>query len=1113
MRMLILVVGFCAQLAFGAITGLRVVGVTNTQAVIAYTAPTTAACTVQISETEDFATVVNDVNTTLFPDSNLDSRDGSVSNGRERIFVAGNRWFDEASDGERYSRALKTVTLHWARPNCGGDTATISFVTASVPFGLTRPDPVYTVMPTSTTGQVWFPTRSLTDRAAYIIDPHTGVMVKNMALPGDWSRGVITNAVFNSVDASTNWTNASNVLASGGGTADYDGADCAGPTDCDWLVLTTGVGFDANDQVDYLNIPLTGLASDATAANREVDVCFWASGACTPNGPVKTVTLGTSSGSVTAGTTNAGDNFFYSWYGIYSTGMWNSNGGLKIGIRKKTNVGTISLDLAAIGTGYSTYTRTGSGGNTERCQTVADGSGYYFCTGYNDNALPTVYKVHGDTGEVKYLGVLPTVSIPGYGGEGCSDEYQSWSRSTVGLLYCSKHDYIFKWQYTGDGTNKAIRYASSAADWSISYLPNGTNTTSELVAAFVSANSSHYPIAFTAGWSCAAVEAKENDNLAVKCTAGSQNAVGWEAFFNSSGTVIAARYSSAHPSSRWCGIHSYEVTGAQPISMWNTKALEENANGGGPYTTTLTAAITGTSRPTTITVASITPSATYPTTLFDFAVGDLILIDGELLRITNIAGTTLTVDGVSGADTHSNGAIVKAYCGTGLTSNNWYSAINSFFPAWDYINDPHGEDTTGTFIWVNAYNGHMTTREHLAVTQPAFAVGTPGVNLFATTKNPAFNTSQSGNPSFAGVSTGTPGLTFQTHPTFHNISDTSPGRNYWLDIRPFVGGSSISRDTTGCDPTQPNYPASGGCAVARVSGYSNVYKVTRAGNSTSEANYPETMKYFTLYGKEGLGRMYTWVGGPGVTIGDSDHYKGCQAVVADECISGSSAGDVYVVVPSKTVDFNCEGGEVSTSNTDTCVAPEQQQASSLVRAGAIAPQRDNMYTQRLAAQSLGYYARNIAQTENAKALANGKWAVGTTVIQRQDLVLIKLPPVVTDSRNRSTWIPWQVNVVPPAGTDNVVVEFGYDTNFYCHEQRSEKCLAITATIPTGQHPYRFPVEGTGGVESGLSGVSCSSSCTVNLPLIAGRVAYYRVRYRDSGGATLRTGPTQPVVVN
>lgn len=70
------------------ITNVGVV-VSHRQAIITYTAPNAAACTVDVFTDPAMTRPVNDTNTALFPGSNRDDRPGSVSEGTRRSFVAG----------------------------------------------------------------------------------------------------------------------------------------------------------------------------------------------------------------------------------------------------------------------------------------------------------------------------------------------------------------------------------------------------------------------------------------------------------------------------------------------------------------------------------------------------------------------------------------------------------------------------------------------------------------------------------------------------------------------------------------------------------------------------------------------------------------------------------------------------------------------------------------------------------------------------------------------------------------------------------------------------------------------------------------------------------------
>ena len=78
-----------ASMAYGAVGNLQVRGVTSTQAVLAYTAPDTNPCFVEVSESQSYRPLAHDVDPALFAGSNLDSRPEGTASGVQRVFVAG----------------------------------------------------------------------------------------------------------------------------------------------------------------------------------------------------------------------------------------------------------------------------------------------------------------------------------------------------------------------------------------------------------------------------------------------------------------------------------------------------------------------------------------------------------------------------------------------------------------------------------------------------------------------------------------------------------------------------------------------------------------------------------------------------------------------------------------------------------------------------------------------------------------------------------------------------------------------------------------------------------------------------------------------------------------
>jgi hypothetical protein len=164
---------------------VSVAGVTNTQAVLSYTASDSSPCTVTVSENSSLSPPVNDVNSSLFSGSNLDNRTGSIANGLARKFVTGLRAVQQGTDGNWYSRSLQAYTTHYLQVACDTAIGTGSFTTANIPtnVGYRDPQPV-----NPSTGQKILPTLTAS-RSQIIKDPFTGAKVARVTLPADFVGG------------------------------------------------------------------------------------------------------------------------------------------------------------------------------------------------------------------------------------------------------------------------------------------------------------------------------------------------------------------------------------------------------------------------------------------------------------------------------------------------------------------------------------------------------------------------------------------------------------------------------------------------------------------------------------------------------------------------------------------------------------------------------------------------------------------------------------------------------------------------------------------------------------------------------------------------------------
>lgn len=281
-----------------------------TQAVMVYTAPSSTGCTIQVSESSTLTPPVHDVDTSLFAGANADNRTGNTAAGLTRTFVIGTRRVDVASDGKRYSRALQANTQHYYLLTCGSSTASGQFITANPPLGNSYPEP----MPFNSAGwgNYGWPTINWNDQTVQYIDPLTGILIKRVTSPGQYYgqvRGYNYDGagIFSFFSGGANWTNPANIGGASQSIYATYSAATSDPIFVAWgssgLQDLLGSGFAGLNPVnnsgmapslDNIQLALFGTGTDATATNRQVDVClsFFDSGT-TCNTAWQTITLPT----------------------------------------------------------------------------------------------------------------------------------------------------------------------------------------------------------------------------------------------------------------------------------------------------------------------------------------------------------------------------------------------------------------------------------------------------------------------------------------------------------------------------------------------------------------------------------------------------------------------------------------------------------------------------------------------------------------------------------------------------------------------------------------------------------------------------------------------------
>jgi hypothetical protein len=268
---------------------LNSISTTPTQATISYNPGTSAACTLNV--TDSTGATVNDVNTALggdFAGSNLDSRAGNTALGNNRTFVVGQRTTGVAANGFPYSRALTALSQYTGQFTCNGFLSpSFPIVTQNIPVGDTHNEgvPVDRAHP----GKYALEGMRWTVAGQKFIDPFKGVSATRTTAPAD----VATTAqAFVTAIGGAGWSGSPI-----GGTATFSGTGSMSDA-----MFTRADGFPspasfggasyetANTSFDWMTASITGSTSGSASVVR----CIVVNGvSCPANTQVTTVLTGT----------------------------------------------------------------------------------------------------------------------------------------------------------------------------------------------------------------------------------------------------------------------------------------------------------------------------------------------------------------------------------------------------------------------------------------------------------------------------------------------------------------------------------------------------------------------------------------------------------------------------------------------------------------------------------------------------------------------------------------------------------------------------------------------------------------------------------------------------
>ena len=490
-------------------------------------------------------------------------------------------------------------------------------------------------------------------------------------------------------------------------------------------------------------------------------------------------------------------------------------------------------------------------------------------------------------------------------------------------------------------------------------------------------------------------------------------------------------------------------------------------------------------------------------------------IDNEIMKIVGFSGFSI---------------IFQRDAPVAHAATAWLHMFADVVPRWwDWVNAPHGE--TGTDPYSQGLNGnfidpaladesHYFTRNSLSVADVADPTAGGTIHLGYTCASKWASAGQvaeysirnypwpnhvtapdsaygcvAGNPLFSGASGNGLGDYLEKHPSPVDNLAVNPS---FFDARPYA---------TGVDWQQ---------TVTKVGTY--IYKVTSYGQFGA-FNEKRNMLYVAIGH-----RTARDVSGPSVLLADTSgaNYTYCLAHVAGECWAASSIGDVYVNAPfvakvpiggspGGTLDgtYSCNAKNETFSDNDfndICVGIQAAYGDYILQYSIV---HDPFNTGARRISNAFHMVRGTDSLWNTPVLPDGNWAIamvsrGEQGGGRQMMKLVKIPPFpgIQRGTNRGDFLPIPVSLTSvPAGTNNVLVEFGYTPSFQC-STRQESCIANAATIPANAYSY--------SVSDTYSGLACSSRCTPMIPALSQRIMWYRVKYRNSSNQVINIGDVQTI---
>lgn len=372
-------------------------------------------------------------------------------------------------------------------------------------------------------------------------------------------------------------------------------------------------------------------------------------------------------------------------------------------------------------------------------------------------------------------------------------------------------------------------------------------------------------------------------------------------------------------------------------------------------------------------------------------------------------------------------------------------------------------------------------------------VNTSVPNLLWTAMQP----SASSWPMFAGSNNGASNALAQSYNSGTYAADAA-APPFFVDYRHFNPSSGGGIESNGGAPL-------GAMSMTLVPGTTQTYQVAADCCAAGASAY----KRLGLAGFAGRYLLHDISSPTTGNTGDLPNWSLCRAFQPNECVQGSSPGNLYMSLPKADLESTCASSQFT--QAIPCIYQPAPWSGQSVQFRIDRTDFSGLTTRKFGYvhghPGTTYEYSNCRPTADAQFMfCPGYWLDGV----RTEWLAYHIPPAFpADSINRTTFVPVTVTYQGVSFATNIRARFGYLENggdlFRCSAYAQDCSTEIPTATPTD--PYSFTNES-------ITRQSCAAgaTCTVSIPSLPNRVLYYVIDRLDAAGNVVTTSAMRAIAV-